>query len=749
MKAISLLAIASLATTLAAGCAVNADPAAPNVAPVPEKVVTKRTRSHTLVLGSHEDIAARRASLAPKYARGVKAQRALRAGSVSPLIPSSGTFFANPQKDGVVRVSLQHTELLALQGAARVESSDTNVATASLNGSDVSVSLSGKLGNTFVTTFDQSGNALAKFMVLSATPREGVAIIDDENLAPTKLFVGADDSTWPATDFQSLAGSGLNGLYNGASGYLEVDTNRLVTQKLSALVAAVQKQVSGPVSAIYFPGRDILVKVPGNMVQATFWDRTFSNKDQGLSEGLVISGLVAQDHFADYVDYGGVLSSSPLHDPNADEGAHLEFVPNRARLANGSSLVGVIMADGTRVAATAPNFEAAKAAAVRTVFSYGEEEGELECTVKVGTSINWRSLSTSASTKISGHASWNGGKPDIGVELHPQLTFGGQFEISGGVEGSCEAKLFTVPIAEWGLPVFGNVALNVPVAAKFDVSVAQGSSKLIVMTPRQRIGSKADPSQPGTVGFGYSTDHGGFYGTFDVGTKTDYSTLGVVAGSDSGTSEVEVEAGVAASFGLEATVKAWIAKASVRADIGHVLFGVDASAKMNAFSPNFSVTEGEFALGLFPHFAPTLSIDTPFWHHSFNLFDMKVAPVTMLSRSYSSESSEMVPEEKSSSVQVDGRNLKVVYGADAVRIDALRSNDVAYLVLAGWYDPSCHTSNGGGHGSYIEYARIPFVDGVANVTGYDLRNADKCNLDYGGQYLEVNGDKAFVTPYGK
>lgn len=726
--------------------------------------VTKEasTKHHLLVLGSHADIAARRLSVAPTYARGVSSP--LKAGGPSAFVPSSATYFANARKNAGLSVTLAHDSAgTLLSGAATVRSSDPSVATASLSGSEVTVELTQKVGNTFITTYDASGNALAKFMVLSATPKSGVAIIDDDNLAPSALFGGGNDQFWPVTNFADRTDDGgLNFLYQPSGAYggmLTIDAPRGGTQKLQAMMNEVVRQVGGAPIAIYFPGRDILVRLSNRFNQTSFWDRSFKDQDKGYTEALPFAQLVAQDGFADYVDYGNSLSSSPLHDTAQVEDASYEFVAPKGQKAVAPKTVAVVLADGTRVAATSPDFAAAKQRATRVVLAYPEangnlEEGGLECTVKAGTSLSWKSVSTNAQTTIDGSSSWNGGKPDVSLSLHPHMTFGGQFEFQGAVQGSCERTLFTVPIAEWGIPVFGKVALNVPVAAKFEVSAKFGTTKTVIMTPRLNVGSKADPSKPGNVSISYKSTGGGFGGSMDVGTRTDYASLGVVVGSDAGKTDVDVQAGVSAGIGFEASVKLWIAKASIRADVGYVLFGVETSGTMVVDDhKQFSVEDGKFSLGMFPHIAPSISVSTPFYTHSFNLFDQTILPIRIYSTTFGAASDDLMPEEKSTTVHVDGRDLQIIFSSDAVTMPGLKDTDNAEYVIGGWFDPTCRHNEasgvgGGGHGSYIEYFRIPFKNGVANITGIDLRNADKCALDYSTQEVDVNGSKA-TSPYQK
>jgi hypothetical protein len=61
--------------------------------------------------------------------------------------------------------------------------------------------------------------------------------------------------------------------------------------------------------------------------------------------------------------------------------------------------------------------------------------------------------------------------------------------------------MFEVPVAEWGIPLFGNVGVNAPIKVEFRVK-ADGS--ITVMPPRVELGRVKDTSYPGKIGFSYA-----------------------------------------------------------------------------------------------------------------------------------------------------------------------------------------------------------------------------------------------------
>lgn len=672
MKTLHTALLALSFTTLSAvvGCSAPTDATSADVGPAP--VVTK-TKRHTVVVGEDHEIVARRESLRVKKAFGVKALGSETPAGAATFVRSSGTVVANPRIDGALTIALARGVggAPAAVAAGGVVSSDPSVATATVSGAELSVSLTGKLGNTYLTTFDAAGNATAKVMILSAVAQPGTAIVDDEALEPEALQVG--DYGVPeqlATDFGARTNDqALAALYAATPGSNErVGAMTFASQDAyrAFAKAAIDAVGMGPngVRAIYFPKKDLLVTT-------VHGDLTGTGTPGGTFE-VSIGAAVSQADFASYVDFGGVLGSSPLHDTNAVETGALSFTSGGASLgATAPVKVGVVLADGRRVMASEAGFAEAEKKAVRHLVAYpqpGEPLGEaLTCeTSKSAGAIDWSALYSTAETKLAADAKWNGGKPSIALDLTPQVRVGGQIGFAGSFEGTCEKTMFEVPVAEWGIPLFGNVAVNAPVKVEFKVK-ADGS--VTVMTPRVELGSAADTSKPGKIGFSYAVG-GKFTVDRDLAMKTSYTSLGAVEGSAQGNAHVEVEAGIAAALGLEAQVKAWIFKASVRADLGDVTFGVKDEADLTVYPASMTYdASNTFELGLFPRLAPTLHVDTSFFHKSFNLFSVDLGDISFYDERSTPKGQKLFSKETVTQTKTqDGTPVAYVQASDHIEI---------------------------------------------------------------------------------
>ncbi|MBK8219258.1 MAG: hypothetical protein IPK71_36495 [Myxococcales bacterium] len=693
MKTLHTALLALSFTTLSAvvGCSAPTDATSSDVGPAP--VVTK-TKRHTVVVGEDHEIVARRESLRVKKAFGVKALGSETPAGPATFVRSSGTVVANPRVDGALTIALARGVggAPAAVAAGGVVSSDPSVATATVSGAELSVSLTGKLGNTYLTTFDAAGNATAKVMILSAVAQPGTAIVDDEALEPEALQVG--DYGVPeqlATDFGARTNDqALAALYAatpgsnqrvGAMTFASQDAYRAFAK---AAIDAVGMGPSG-VRAIYFPKKDLLVTtVHGDMT---------GTGTPGGSYEVSIGAAVSQADFASYVDFGGVLTSSPLHDANAVETGALSFTSGGASLgATAPVTLGVVLADGRRVMASEAAFGEAQKKAVRHIVAYpqpGEPLGEaLTCeTSKSAGAIDWSALYSTAETKLVADAKWNGGKPSIALDLTPQVRVGGQIGFAGSFEGTCEKTMFEVPVAEWGIPLFGNVAVNAPVKVEFKVK-ADGS--VTVMTPRVELGSAADTSKPGKIGFSYAVG-GKFTVDRDLAMKTSYTSLGAVEGSAQGNAHVEVEAGIAAALGLEAQVKAWIFKASVRADLGDVTFGVKDEADLTVYPASMTYdASNTFELGLFPRLAPTLHVDTSFFHKSFNLFSVDLGDISFYDERSTPKGQKLFSKETVTQTKTqDGTPVAYVQASDHIEIrdmgDIASVESVVTSIMGGEY----------------------------------------------------------------
>jgi len=665
----SLLALSVSILSTAIGCAAPTGDA-PEAPAAPEARTLKR---HTVVVGEDHEIVARRDALRPKRSFGVKALGSEAPTGPSRFIRSSGTVVANPRTDASLTISLARSSAggVAAVAAGGVESSDPSVATATVAGGELAVTLTGKLGNTFLTTFDAAGNATAKVMVLSAVPMPGTAIVDDETLEPIALKEGEYGALQTlATNFaDSTDDQALAALYAATPGQ-DHRVGAMTFASFSAYRAfanaAIDAVGMGPngVRAVYFPKKDLLVTT-------THGDLTGNGTPGGPYE-VTIGAAVAQADFATYVDFGGVLTSSPLHDSNAVEGGNLSFASNGAHVGAVAPVkVGVVLPDGRKVMASERGFAEAESKAARHIVAYpqaGEPLGEaLTCeTSKSGGAIDWRSLYSTAETKLSADAKWNGGKPSIALDLNPHMRVGGQIGIAGHFEGKCEKTMFEVPVAEWGIPLFGHVAVNAPVKVELSVK-ADGS--VTIMTPRVELGSASDTSKPGKIGFSYAVG-GKFTVDHDLAVTTAYTSLGAVEGSAQGNAHVEIEAGIGAALGLEAQVKAWIFKASVRADLGDVVFGVKDEADLTVHPADMTYdASNDFKLGLFPHLSPTLHVDTSFFHKSYNLFSVNLGDLAFYDQRTTPKGAKMFTKESLvRTMGADGSIATYVQASDHIEI---------------------------------------------------------------------------------
>lgn len=152
----------------------------------------------TLVVGDAAAQASRRAAVAARYTGA--AAPAVLTSDVNPFIASSGTYVVRPTQGLAVRLVTSGT---TAADVATVVSSNPGVATAELVNGQTVVNAK-TLGNAFVTAFDKVGNAVGKFMVLSATPAPGTAIVDDPSLLPMGLYApAASGPRGIVTDFVS------------------------------------------------------------------------------------------------------------------------------------------------------------------------------------------------------------------------------------------------------------------------------------------------------------------------------------------------------------------------------------------------------------------------------------------------------------------------------------------------------------------------------------------------------------------
>jgi hypothetical protein len=177
----------------------------------------------------------------------------------------------------------------------------------------------------------------------------------------------------------------------------------------------------------------------------------------------------------------------------------------------------------------------------------------------------------------------------------------------------------------------------------------------------------------------------------DLAMKSSYTSLGAVEGSAQGNAHVEVEAGIAAALGLEAQVKAWIFKASVRADLGDVVFGVKDEADLTVYPASMTYdASNAFELGLFPHLSPTLHVDTSFFHKSFNLFTVDLGDISFYDERSTPKGQKLFSKETVTQTKTqDGTPVAYVQASDHIEIrdmgDIASVESVVFGVMGGEY----------------------------------------------------------------
>ncbi len=410
--------------------------------------------------------------------------------------------------------------------------------------------------------------------------------------------------------------------------------------------------------AIYFETIDALFIIqPGRGNQIRSFIYSGDNpvlQDRGTA--LYIERVATQKEFSDYIDYGGVLTSSPLRNPAQTDVADYEIKPGKPAV---GELTDIVLHDGTRHSGT----EATLLAAVngdrskikqhiytmRQAGQLGIGLDDLRCaitgdTTRVTPSIKFTSFQTRTSAQLEGDFSWNGGAPNILLDLSPFVKIGGQMEVTtGGRAGiECRIQLLDVPLSEWGVPILGQIKLSVPVfiAAGFEVTA---SGKVILSTPKFLVSDQTNFDSPGKVGVSY-TPSGGFKSDFGMKTSTAKNRLGIVQGTNAASSDSsnltaqgQVTVGMGMSAGAEMTlrlaaqVKLWLAKLEINAEAGNVFLGFKVKGQyVIDYDKNTSRktrSDGDAGIGVFFQVSPSINVDTPFFRVSYNLFSLDPLPI--------------------------------------------------------------------------------------------------------------------------
>ncbi len=654
-----LTAIAAL-TMLAAACAVDTSSAESSkqddVTPVaPQKTVVTKT----LTLGDNDAIAARRGSLRRKKRSGLLGA----APAVQPFIPSSLTFVVDPARNSALSVTLVRGSGSVDDAVASVASSDPSVGSATLQDGTLGIQLTGKKGNTYITTYDAHGNATEKFMLLSASPRAGTLILDDESTRPAQLTT-ADGRV--ATDFQTSDADALGDM-TATGGFLSEAHQGSI---MSAISTARRASGFEDVNALYFPEQDVLVRLTGSSRHGS---------GQLTDRGVALTAtLVTQGDFEQYVDFGGNLSASPLRDSQGVESGTVDM--GHSGFSAVPTVNAVVLKDGRRLSGDGSGLQGVNAGIDYYDVTYerapnvtgllGDEEeediGPMHCTATAKVNVSWNSL-ISIETKLDATSSWNHGSPSVELKFEPHVRVGGQVSVGGKATLGCELKMFSVPLAEWGVPLLGQVKLQVPVKMIATLNVT-GSAGII--TPRLEIGSVADPTKPGAVGFSY-TSSGGYHGINDIGVRAvgDHLKATKVDGVDPKYDlAVGYRTGISAGLELEASVKTWLFNAKVSASIADIMFGsqMHGDFTFDGNGGSTSSTDEKTGLGLFTELQPTIHVDFKFFHASFRLFKVEI-PTLWISHTPKHTTEEKVEEEV--------QNINTTLGTAKLYTDALVLDD--------------------------------------------------------------------------
>nr|WP_315496622.1 hypothetical protein [uncultured Rhodoferax sp.] len=590
--------------------------------------------------------------------------------SPHPYILSSGTVLLSARNNGLARVVFHEDNLGTISNAvpASFLVSDSSIVSSAAadpqHPNAVFLTLTGKKGNSYITGLDARGDAISKFMVLAAVPDSDVLVVSDPSIHPRLCSSRIEPSFSTVCDYNIStnfdlgdSGGGFSMdpfLKNGTSTpkyilFDDVSIEKLKNLNTNGFPAFTKK-------AIYFESIDTLFVMNEGVSKVDRMamigrnpldpaDRDPANPSLWFN-ALPIHHVATQEEFNTYIDFGGKLTSSPLRAFGVTDILTHEITPDNPAEA---VLVGAIFVDGSRVSASEETIRYVAGAGRSPIESYvykmhhvGEnsnlKEGGLECraSATAGNLVKFAitSLKSVAKLTLDGDFNWNGGHPNLGVDLNPQINSGGQvkFFLDGRVKMDCEIELYAIKASEWGVPLFATVQFSIPVSFATGVS-ASGSADMVLVLPDYNLGSPTDTNKPGKVGINY-TSNGGFKSDFQMQSTVAKNHLGVadgtkLRGSTTGKIGMGFEVGVNANLALRAMVNTWILRASVDATIGSILVGfkadgaydIDTAKKTSKMSP-----KGDAGFGAFLEFSPTISVKTKFFTWSFNIYEYVVPP---------------------------------------------------------------------------------------------------------------------------
>lgn len=578
-----------------------------------------------------------------------------------PYTLSSGTVLVNSRDNALVRVAY-HEDTAGTLSAVVPSSfivSDPSVVSAAVVDRQLPnaalLTLTGKKGNSYITGLDARGDAISKFMVLSAQPEEDVLVVSDPDIHPM-LCTGLSVAFEPLACYTATATSFDRGhvgdqffmdnyLKSGtpAKKFILFDDASLA--KLKALNANGSNDFNK--RAIYFEKIDTLF-VMNDGVSKISSMRVNGNSSEGVLpnlNALEIHHVATQEEFNTYIDFGGKLSSSPIRDfEQVDKLVH-EITPGSNPTLE---LVGVQYSDGSEQAVSMDTVayltNAVRQPVTKHIFAFTSLEGDrqgldsgVQCYVAaefgLSPKISLNSFKSTAIVSIGGDFKWNGGKAEFGVHLKPAVEVGGQIgvQMTKGVAFECSFEIKEFLVSEIGIPIFGNAKIIIPIEAKTRIAVGStAKGDVVLVTPKFTLGRAGDYLEPGETGFTYSPN-AGINSQYSMEATLAKRHLGLAQGTNlqsmqsNGKNSINMVhlAGVSAGLAMRAEVKAWIFSGEVEADLAEAMIGfkTDAGYDIDADTETYSsaVLEAKSGIGLFLESNPSITVKTKFFSFSFNL----------------------------------------------------------------------------------------------------------------------------------
>ncbi|MDZ7920028.1 hypothetical protein [Rhodoferax sp.] len=580
-----------------------------------------------------------------------------------PYILSSGSLLVDPRKNALIQVAYHEDAKGTLSEAvpSSFMISDPSIVSAVVTHPSTNaamVTLTGKKGNSFITALDARGDAISKFMVLSAEPQEDVLVVSDPDIHPM-LCKGLAMGDNPLSCYTATATTfdrGYVGDQFFMDDYLKSGraSRKFILFDDASLAKLKALNTNGSDSfdkrAIYFEKIDTLFVMNDGISKISSM-RVNGNSSEGVlpnRNALEIHHVATQEEFNTYIDFGGKLSSSPIRDFEQGDKLVHEITPgSNSKL----ELVGVQYSDGSEQAVSLDTVTYLTNAVHQPVKKHiyalkSALEGRqglgsgVQCHVAaefgLNPKISLNSFKSTATVGIGGDFKWNGGKAEFGVHLKPAVEVGGQIAIqmSQGLAFECSFEIKEFPVTEIGIPLFGNAKIIIPIEAKTRIAVGStAKGDAILVTPKFTLGKAGDYFEPGETGFTYSPNTG-INSQYSMEATLAKRHLGLAQGTNlqssqlSGKSSINMVhlAGVSAGLAMRAEVKAWIfGGAEVGADLAEAIIGfkTDAGYDIDADTETYSsaVLEAKSGIGLFLESHPSITVKTKFFTLSFNLID--------------------------------------------------------------------------------------------------------------------------------